>query len=154
MTRPYHKPPREIATISLVLAAFAGISLGVASAIAQQNSASAADRQVDGGVGRRRVGSGRTGQAGDHPRGPSREGDGGEFRTEVPTHALDWILARPTHQSITLSVLAYQDCEGYVAYGTAQGQRAKSTPPQAFKAGQPVEILIDSLQPNTRYYYA
>jgi len=71
----------------------------------------------------------------------------------VPKHTYDLILARPTHQSITLSVCAYEDIEGYVAYGTEQGQHSKTTPPQAFKAGQPAEIVIDALQPDTRYYY-
>ncbi len=40
------------------------------------------------------------------------------FRTEVPSHSLDLILGRPTKNSVTLSVLAYEDMEGYVAYGT------------------------------------
>ena len=110
------------------------------------------DRQNERGPrvpGRGSGGKGRRGQAPAEPRGQQVEGDGGEFRTEVPAHAFDLILGRPTHSTITLSVLAYEDIEGYVAYGTEQGRLGKTTPPQKFQSGQPVEIVIDSLQPNT-----
>lgn len=39
----------------------------------------------------------------------------------VPVHPLDVVLGRPTRDSITLSVLAYQDTEGTIAYGTQSG---------------------------------
>lgn len=103
------------------------------------------------------------------PRGPGGERKGGNgkepegrsevrmptpaFRTEVPAHPVDLILGRPTKDAITLSVLAYEDTEGFVAYGTAPGTYPKETPKQRFAKGQPVELLIGSLQPNTRYYY-
>ncbi len=75
------------------------------------------------------------------------------FRTEVPAHPVDLILGRPTKNAITLSVLAYADTEGYVAYGTQPGKYSTETPKQKFAKGEPVELLIGSLQPNTRYYY-
>jgi hypothetical protein len=75
------------------------------------------------------------------------------FRTEVPAHEYDMILGRPTKESITLSVLTYGEREGYVAYGTKPGEYAKETPKQKFLKGQPVELLINGLAANTRYYY-
>jgi hypothetical protein len=69
----------------------------------------------------------------------------------VPDHAIDVILGRPTQNSITLSVLAYQDAEGYVEYGTTEF--ANRTPTQSFNANQPVEVVIGSLQPDTAYTY-
>jgi len=75
------------------------------------------------------------------------------FRTEVPAHDYDLILGRPTKSNITLSVLAYEEREGYVAYGTKPGEYAKETPKQKFPQGQPVELRIDGLAADTRYYY-
>jgi predicted phosphodiesterase len=88
-------------------------------------------------------------------RGKARGGGHGltEFHTDVPAHPLDFVLGRPTGNSITLSVLAYQDMEGYVAYGTEAGRYSTETPKQLFKQGQPVEVLMTSLQPDTRYFY-
>ena len=76
-----------------------------------------------------------------------------DFRTQVPEHPLDMILGRPTLHSVTLSVLAYQELEGYVAYGNIKGEYSKATPRQTFHSGQPVHLLIEGLLPNTRYYY-
>lgn len=72
---------------------------------------------------------------------------------DVPAHPLDVILARPTRDSVTLSVLAYQDAEGYIAYGTQRDRLSRQTPKRSFKKGEPAELLIGSLQPNTRYFY-
>jgi len=98
-----------------------------------------------GGQPQRGEGRGRSG--GRQPAGM------GEFRTEVPAHPVDLILGRPTDHSVTLSVLAYEDIEGYVAYGTEKGNCSAETPRQSFRQGEPVEVLIDSLAPNARYYY-
>ena len=40
------------------------------------------------------------------------------FRTEVPAHAVDLILGRPTADSVTLSILSYEGVEGLVAFGS------------------------------------
>ncbi len=42
------------------------------------------------------------------------------FRTEVPDHPLDVILGRPTASSVTLSIVSYDDAEGFVTYGTTR----------------------------------
>ncbi len=75
------------------------------------------------------------------------------FRTEVPAHPVDLILGRPTKKAITLSVLAYEDTEGYAAYGTQPGQYLNETTKQRFVKGEAVELLIAPLEPNTRYHY-
>lgn len=75
------------------------------------------------------------------------------FRTDVPVHDYDLILGRPTKSSVTLSVLTYEDCEGYVVYGTKTGDYGKETTKRKFVKGEPVELLLDGLQANTRYYY-
>lgn len=75
------------------------------------------------------------------------------FFTNVPAHPLDLILGRPTRDSVTLNVLAWQDIEGCLAYGVQPGKYSSTTPTKRLKKGQPEELVIGSLQPNTRYYY-
>jgi hypothetical protein len=74
-------------------------------------------------------------------------------QTDVPAQPVDVILARPTDTAVTLSVLAYLDEEGQVSYGTDKDQLTRRTPLAQFPNGEPVEIVLDSLQPNTRYHY-
>ncbi len=69
----------------------------------------------------------------------------------VPAHPIDMILGRPTKNSITASVLAYQDAEGYIEYGATDF--VSQTARQSFSAHQPVGIVIDALQPDTAYLY-
>lgn len=71
----------------------------------------------------------------------------------VPAHAVDIILGRPTDRSVTLSVLAYQDMEGYVQYGTQPGVYTARTPSRLFASGQPAEVIVDALRAGTQYTY-
>jgi len=82
------------------------------------------------------------------PRGPR-----GEFRTDVPEHAVDLILGRPTASSVTLSVLAYTDTKAYVAYGTANDDLSLRTDVQELNKGLPREIVLAKLKADARYYY-
>jgi hypothetical protein len=75
------------------------------------------------------------------------------FNLAVPDHAYDLILARPEKNAVTLCVLAYQDMEGFVAYGTQTDACTNETPIHQFRPGLPVEVVLGSLQADTRYYY-
>ena len=88
---------------------------------------------------------------GTHGHGP--EGGANAFNLAVPAHAFDLILARPEKNSVTLSGLVYEDLEGIVAYGTQPGALRAQLPVRHFTKGQPVEIVLGGLQPDTRYYY-
>jgi len=66
---------------------------------------------------------------------------------------VDVILGRPTDTAVTLNVLTYSDEDGQVLYGTNKDQLTSRTPLTQFPNGEPIEIVLDSLQPNTRYYY-
>jgi hypothetical protein len=72
---------------------------------------------------------------------------------EVPAHPIDVILGRPTQNSITLSILAYQDFEGYVEYGQSPENYPSQTPLTAFQANQPVDVVVNALLANTAYTY-
>jgi predicted phosphodiesterase len=75
------------------------------------------------------------------------------MRTEVPAQPFNLILCRPTDRAITLSVLAYEEREGYVAYGAAAGRATHQTEPRRLAKGEPAEIVMGPLEPGTRYYY-
>ena len=75
------------------------------------------------------------------------------FNVAVPAHAYDLILARPEKNSVTLSALAYQSIEGFVAYGMQSGACTNQTPMRQFKAGVPVEFVITPLQANSKCFY-
>ncbi len=72
---------------------------------------------------------------------------------EVPSHPIDVILGRPTANSITISVLAYSDVEGYIEYGSAPDNFSNQMTPSTFSANQPVEILVEGLQANSAFTY-
>jgi len=75
------------------------------------------------------------------------------FNVTVPAHDFDLILARPESHSITISALAYCDITACVAYGKQSGACTDQTPWRRFKAGEPVEFVLGSLQPDAKYYY-
>ena len=66
---------------------------------------------------------------------------------------LSQVLGRPTDRSIALNLLAPNDLESYVEYGTKAGSYNGKTETAQSKAGQPVEIAIDKLKANTQYFY-
>ena len=73
---------------------------------------------------------------------------------DVPAHPFDLILARPASNSVTVSVLAYQDTEGCIAWGTERGRLAQQTPGRLFRKDEPTGIVLGALRPDTQYFYA
>ena len=72
---------------------------------------------------------------------------------DVPAHSFDIVLGRPTNHGVTVRVLAYQDLEGLLAFGTHMGQYSDKTKELSLKKGEPVDFVIDSLSANSRCYY-
>lgn len=68
-------------------------------------------------------------------------------------NTLSVVLGRPTDHAVTLSVLARERMEIYFETGTAPGRYTRTTQRHELMAGQPVEVVLDELQPNTAYYY-
>jgi hypothetical protein len=71
----------------------------------------------------------------------------------VPGDGLALVLGRPTDRSVTLSLLPPADLEVQVEYGAAAAALDMRTPESSLKGGEPAEIVLDRLQPDTRYYY-
>lgn len=72
---------------------------------------------------------------------------------DVPRHPYDIILGRPTANSVVISVLCYQEDNGFVTYGTQAGKPLFKTSARAFKKDEPAEILLTGLRPDTCYFY-
>jgi len=63
------------------------------------------------------------------------------------------LLGRPTDKSITINALAMNDLEVYFEYGNEPSGYINQTGVKQFPGGDPIEVVIDQLAPNTRYYY-
>lgn len=63
------------------------------------------------------------------------------------------ILGRPTDHSITLSILWNKDVSVVIRYGIEE-KLDKKTGLVELKTGEPKEVVIDNLQPDTEYYYS
>jgi hypothetical protein len=63
------------------------------------------------------------------------------------------LLGRPTDTSVTVHMFPAVDVSVYVTYGAAGGSLDSVTPAIAGPAGEPVEIVLDGLSPNTAYEY-
>ncbi len=63
------------------------------------------------------------------------------------------LLGRPTDKSVTINALAYDDLEVYFEYGAEPSNYTNQTDVKQFPGREPIELIIDKLSPNTRYYY-
>ncbi len=63
------------------------------------------------------------------------------------------LLGRPTDSSITVQLIFSDSSEVRVQYGTVSGVYPFQTPWQIFADNITAEILINGLQPNTKYFY-
>jgi hypothetical protein len=109
-----------------------------------------------GGRGGRRGGQG-TGGGQDQPGAAGekqrRDTSGNTFCTNVPAHPYDIVLGRPSPSSITASILFYDNAEGCLFWGTKSGVYPARTSPRQFKKGEPTELVLDKLRPDTAYFY-
>lgn len=99
-----------------------------------------------------------------NPPGQRRKGGGGgrgrrdaqEYVLPPELSAFSWlslVLGRVTGSSITVSATAKENIEGYFEFGTVSGNYSSKTSPVKFAANQPVETVLQNLQPNTQYFY-
>jgi hypothetical protein len=86
-------------------------------------------------------------------RGHRPQSGANSFNVTVPVHDYDLILVRPEKNSVTLSVLAYRNMNGYVTYGTRPGVCTNQIREHQFNAGKPIEFVIGQLQADTKYFY-
>ncbi|GAB5553162.1 MAG: hypothetical protein Sapg2KO_27530 [Saprospiraceae bacterium] len=63
------------------------------------------------------------------------------------------MLGRPTNEAITINMLADTNLDLYVEYGTVPNSYTQRTPSLFYMANSPIELTINGLEPDTRYYY-
>ena len=81
-------------------------------------------------------------------------GQGGQAHDQDgPAARLSLILGRPTDRSVTLSVLSAVGLEAFAEWGVATGTFTGKSPTVAIKAGEPAEIELGGLEPDTKYVY-
>ena len=86
-------------------------------------------------------------------KGGSRQPVQTSMCNDVPAQPFDLIVGRPSSNSVTVSVLCYEDTMGRIEYGTRRGTLDVQSPEQKFKGGEPAEILLNALRPDTLYSY-
>jgi hypothetical protein len=78
---------------------------------------------------------------------PSGTGGSGAFRGT-------FILGSPTNAAVKLNIYAAdQSGQVYAAYGNTPGAYPRQTTVSTLSAGTPLELSLDGLSANTRYYY-
>lgn len=68
-------------------------------------------------------------------------------------NAVSTVLGRANDRFMTASILAREKLEVFFEYGTEMGRYQQKTRPILLAPGQPVEVMLRELQPNTRYFY-
>lgn len=63
------------------------------------------------------------------------------------------ILGRPTDNSITVQAFFDDSIDVFVEYGTTSGAYTAQTTAQTFPGKSPVVIVLNGLQPDTKYFY-
>ena len=63
------------------------------------------------------------------------------------------VLGRPTDHSITVSLVSSNDLQMYLEYGLSSGAYSHQTAVTNISAGVPLEVLLNGLAGNSRYYY-
>ncbi len=63
------------------------------------------------------------------------------------------ILGIPTDNSVVFNAVSDKQLSAYIAYGRDENKFDQQTTEQIFPAGEPIEITIDGLETNTRYFY-
>jgi len=113
-----------------------------------------------GGEGASSDAGARLRRGGEHREGRETRRDGSRARSEsaafvvdVPEHELDLLLARPGAREVTLSALPWRDGEGFVEYGPSAGALVERTTLRRVTAGEPVELVLEGLRPDTTYEY-
>jgi hypothetical protein len=63
------------------------------------------------------------------------------------------LLGKPTNNSITINIVPVSTIEYYYEYGVASGVYTEQTPYEEATGGQPHEVVITGLDPDTQYFY-
>lgn len=82
-----------------------------------------------------------------------RGGPKGTFFTKVPDYPGNVIIGRPTDTSVTLSILLKDTANVVVSFGEAGRNLDRKSGTVALRSGEPGEVLLDGLKPDSNYEY-
>ncbi|MGE5356776.1 MAG: SMP-30/gluconolactonase/LRE family protein [Deltaproteobacteria bacterium] len=66
---------------------------------------------------------------------------------------LPGILGVPTDKSVIFNALSNKNMECYISFGTNKNDLYQKTGTKVFKAETPIQIVVDGLNSNTKYFY-
>ncbi len=72
---------------------------------------------------------------------------------DIPKHAFDVLLSRPTDSSIDVGLLVYSDGLGQIQYRKRNGDAWATTETCTFKSGVPFTIKLQMLESDSQYEY-
>ena len=72
---------------------------------------------------------------------------------QTATFTAQELLGKPTDTSVTINIVPASNIQYRYEYGTASGSYAHQTSPVNATGGQPSEVTITGLNPDTLYYY-
>ena len=76
------------------------------------------------------------------------------FQTTVPEQIMDCVAGRPTQRAVTLSLLFYREpVEACVVYEPISGGGELRTERMRYGKGEPTELSLEGLKPDTAYRY-
>ena len=76
----------------------------------------------------------------------------GAYATTV-TFTAQELLGKPTRTSVTINIVPASSIHYHYEYGTASNAYTHETTPVPATGGQPSEVTIGGLSPDTLYYY-
>lgn len=82
-----------------------------------------------------------------------RNGGAGVVAAEVPVYRFNTWLCRPGADSITVSVIAWEPMECFIAYGESGQPLALKTDPVTLAPGESRNLVLGGLKPDTAYAY-
>lgn len=86
-------------------------------------------------------------------KGGGQGGGAGVETAVIPPYLYNVWLCRPQADSITASVIAWEEIEAFIAYGKTEAALDRRTAPVKLAPGLPVNLVLDGLEPDTAYVY-
>ncbi len=95
-------------------------------------------------------GSGKDNKKGHEAKGPQNSST---FITEIPEHPGSVVLGRPEKKAVTANLMLNKAAQAVLVWGADAKALPATGRAVSLKAGEPQEIVLDELKPDTRYFY-
>lgn len=152
---------RNLTTSAVVFALTLGLAWAdfAASQPAENQAQNNQERQNKKGQGKNQDPNHKKGEGKQKKSGENQAKDAGKrgpthvFAGDAPKHDYDIIMTRPTDRAVTFSLLGYKPGKAFIEYARDGQADFVKTPTFELKPETPVEIVVDSLEPDSKYNY-